>query len=172
MSVATANSSLWESAKIDLRSLFPEDVFQLWFDPVVCLDATPDQLTLGVPTDFAAIWINDNYIDLILQRLRLTAGREVKVVLRKIPSAAHPVTGLPTDSPRPRPSPSRRPVRTVEERIPANTALNLRNTFDTFVVGDHNQMAAAAARARGRGPPEPVPALGGLTARAGAAQAA
>lgn len=153
MPVATAHTSLWESAKADLRGLFPEDVFQLWFEPVSCLEATPDQLTLGVPNDFAAIWINDNYMDLILQRLRLSAGHEVKVVLRKASSApagdsdsgSGAATG-PSETPRTRTS-TRRVARAVEERLPVNTALNLRNTFETFVVGDNNQMAAAAARA-------------------------
>jgi chromosomal replication initiator protein len=146
MSVAHAQTTLWESAKTDLRGLFPEDVFKLWFDPVVCLESTVDQLTLGVPNDFAAIWINDNYMDLIVQRLRLTAGREIKVVLRKAASTNDSATGEPVETARPRPAP-RRVARPSEERIPINTSLNLRNTFETFVVGDNNQMAAAAARA-------------------------
>src|SRR5271168_4522399 len=75
--------NLWETVKCDFKSLFPEDVFQMWFEPVVCLDTTEDAITLGVPTDFAAIWIHDNYLDLISQRLRLTAGRTVNVHLQK-----------------------------------------------------------------------------------------
>ena len=145
MPAVTAQITLWESAKADLRGLFPEDVFKLWFDPVVCLEATPDQLTLGVPNDFAAIWINDNYMDLILQRLRLTAGREIKVLLRKTSAASAAADAA--EPARPRPAPPRRVARPTEERLPINTSLNLRNTFETFVVGDNNQMAAAAARA-------------------------
>ena len=30
--------SLWESVKSDFKTLFPEDVFQMWFEPVVCLE--------------------------------------------------------------------------------------------------------------------------------------
>lgn len=148
MPVAVHSSNqLWESAKADLCGLFPEDVFKLWFDPVVCLDATPDQLTLGVPNDFAAIWIHDNYMDLILQRLRLTAGRDIKVVLRKA-DVSGTASGLPgAEAARLRAVAPRRAPRPTEERLPLNTSLNLRNTFETFVVGDNNQMAAAAARA-------------------------
>jgi chromosomal replication initiator protein len=148
MPAATHSVALWESAKTDLRDLFPEDVFKLWFDPVVCLESTPDQLTLGVPNDFAAIWINDNYMDLILQRLRLTAGREIKVLLRKADSPAASANGAPAEPARVRATPTRRIARPTEERIPgSNASLNLRNTFETFVVGDNNQMAAAASRA-------------------------
>jgi chromosomal replication initiator protein len=144
---ATAFTILWESAKTDLRDLFPEDVFKLWFEPVVCLAATEEQITLGVPNDFAAIWINDNYMDLIVQRLRLTAGRDIKVTLRKADTAAA-AAGTSTATPAaPRVAPSRRTPRAAEERIPQHASLNVRNTFETFVVGDNNQMAAAAARA-------------------------
>ena len=79
MPSSTLTPSLWETVKCDFKSLFPEDVFQMWFEPVVCLEATGDGMTLGVPNDFAAIWIHDNYLDLITQRLRLTAGRMVNV---------------------------------------------------------------------------------------------
>ncbi|MEY4489015.1 MAG: hypothetical protein RIQ79_1523 [Verrucomicrobiota bacterium] len=144
MPVTSATPSLWESAKADLRGLFPEDVFKLWFDPIVCVDATPEQMTLGVPNDFASIWINDNYIDLIQQRLRLTSGREMSVKLCKI--TADSSTGTPLSPPRPRAAAPRRVVR-VEDRPIQNSSLNPRNTFETFVVGDNNQMAAAAARA-------------------------
>src|SRR5580765_6502246 len=82
--------SLWETVKCDFKSLFPEDVFQMWFEPVVCLETTADAMTLGVPNDFAAIWIHDNYLDLITQRLRLTAGRMVNVTLRKTDAAVRP----------------------------------------------------------------------------------
>jgi chromosomal replication initiator protein len=142
-----SSNNLWESAKADLCGLFPEDVFKLWFDPVVCLEATPDQLTLGVPNDFAAIWIHDNYMDLILQRLRLTAGRDIKVLLRKTDSIGTASNIPSAEAARLRATAPRRAPRPTEERLPLNTSLNLRNTFETFVVGDNNQMAAAAARA-------------------------
>jgi chromosomal replication initiator protein len=75
--------NLWETVKCDFKSLFPEDVFQMWFENVVCLETTEDGITLGVPNDFHAIWIHDNYLDLISQRLRLNAGRPVTVHLQK-----------------------------------------------------------------------------------------
>ena len=49
-------TSLWETVKCDFKSLFPEDVFQMWFEPVVCLETTMDSMALGVPNDFAAFF--------------------------------------------------------------------------------------------------------------------
>jgi chromosomal replication initiator protein len=148
--------SLWESVKCDFKELFPEDVFQMWFEPMVCLDATEDSMALGVPNDFAAIWIHDNYLDLITQRLRLTAGRLVNVTLKKTdahraPSPAHSSKPVTDSLPKGRPAPARKSTR-YDDRGPASGTLNARNTFETFVVGSNNQMAHAAGMAVAQAP--------------------
>ena len=150
---------LWETVKCDFKSLFPEDVFQMWFEPVVCLESTGDAITLGVPTDFAAIWIHDNYLDLITQRLRLNAGRMVNVTLRKIEANPRAAAPAPTpaqsraaaDANRARTAATRRQPR-YDDRGPIVGSLNPRNTFETFVVGSNNQMAHAAAMAVAQAP--------------------
>jgi chromosomal replication initiator protein len=148
--------------KCDFKSLFPEDVFQMWFEPVVCIEATEDAMTLGVPNDFAAIWIHDNYLDLITQRLRLTAGRMVNVTLRKIDSPARSGGSNPaqanarghaeaTGTGRAKAATPRRTTR-YDDRGPVAGLLNPRNTFETFVVGSNNQMAHAASLAVAQAP--------------------
>ena len=149
--------SLWETVKCDFKSLFPEDVFQMWFEPLVCLETTEDSIVLGVPNDFAQIWIHDNYLDLIVQRLRLTAGRLVNVSLRKFDAASRAAAGHPVratadaGAARSRTASPRRAAR-YDERGPAAGSLIPRNTFDTFVVGANNQMAHAAALAVAQAP--------------------
>jgi chromosomal replication initiator protein len=127
----------------------------MWFEPMVCLDATEDSMALGVPNDFAAIWIHDNYLDLITQRLRLTAGRLVNVTLKKTdasrsPSPAPNPRNTPEAAPRGRGVAGRRTR--YDERGPAAGTLNVRNTFETFVVGSNNQMAHAAGMAVAQAP--------------------
>jgi chromosomal replication initiator protein len=148
--------NLWETVKCDFKSLFPEDVFQLWFEPVVCLEASEDSITLGVPNDFAAIWIHDNYLDLITQRLRLTAGRAVSVSLQKSEgssrgSSSHRTSEVAAPTAKPRSNSAKRTSRS-DDRGPAPGTLNARNTFETFVVGANNQMAHAAALAVAQAP--------------------
>jgi chromosomal replication initiator protein len=147
--------NLWETVKCDFKSLFPEDVFQMWFEPVVCIETTEDSITLGVPNDFAAIWIHDNYLDLISQRLRLTAGRAVNVNLQKTDGTSrgpgHRGADAATPVARPRSAAVRRSSR-ADDRGPAPGTLNIRNTFETFVVGSNNQMAHAAALAVAQAP--------------------
>jgi chromosomal replication initiator protein len=152
MSSLAATPNAWEAVKSDFKSLFPEDVYQMWFEPLQCLEATEEQLTLGVPNDFAAIWINDNYLDLIVQRLRLNTSRMYTVRLKKTESdtsapfsgSAHPHADSHR---RVHTTPAARRQIKIEERLANAGGLNPRNTFDTFVVGSNNQMAHAAALA-------------------------
>ena len=156
MPTSSLSPSLWETVKCDFKSLFPEDVFHMWFEPVVCLEATDEVLTLGVPNEFASIWINDNYLDLITQRLRLTAGRLVNVKLRTTgtpSSAAHDRSGAESTAARNRVTAgAARKATRYDERGPAAGILNPRNTFEAFVVGSNNQMAHAAALAVAQAP--------------------
>jgi len=156
MSPLSLPLNLWETVKCDFKSLFPEDVFQMWFEPVVCLETSEDAITLGVPNDFAAIWIHDNYLDLITQRLRLTAGRAVSVNLQKTDGAQrgmgnHRAAEASAPAARSRAAAPRRAARS-DDRGPAPGTLNIRNTFETFVVGSNNQMAHAAALAVAQAP--------------------
>ncbi len=141
-------TSLWETVKCDLKGLFPEDVFQMWFEPMRCVETTEDAITLGVQNDFAAIWIHDNYLDLISQRLRLAAGRLVHVNLRKTENGI--VAAIPVIEPKARTA-VKRTLR-YDERSAAAGSLNPRNCFETFVVGPNNQLAHAAALAVAQAP--------------------
>jgi len=159
MSPVVTSPSLWETVKSDFKGLFPEDVYQLWFEPITCIEASEDTLTLGVPNDFAAIWINDNYLDLIVQRLRLTSGRMITVKLKKSGSTTgagtSPSRTSESDSvavPRAKPSTPKRTTRYDEKGTAYVGSLNPRNTFETFVVGSNNQMAHAAAMAVAQSP--------------------
>jgi chromosomal replication initiator protein len=155
-SLLSSPSNLWETVKTDFKGLFPEDVFKLWFEPIVCTDCKEDHLTLGVPNDFAAIWINDNYLDLITQRLRLNTGRVFTVKLKKVDLGTSPSPfqrdGDTSGVNRVKATqPARRTTR-YDERGPTSGSLNPRNTFETFVVGNNNQMAHAASLAVAQAP--------------------
>ncbi len=145
--------SVWETVKSDFKELFPDDVFQMWFEPMMCLESSDETITLGVPNDFASIWIHDNYLDLITQRLRLNTGSMVNVILRKTDTSAEPIKTAETE-----PTPAA-PARTTPRRTTryddsgaVTGSLNPRNTFENFVVGSNNQMAHAAALAVAQSP--------------------
>jgi len=147
-----AAPSLWEVVKNDFKTLFPEDVYRLWFEPVVCLAATDTTMTLGAPTDFAAIWIHDNYLDLIAQRLLLNTGRAITVTVKKNPNAPAPAPAsrdLNALMPHAEPTAAagRRAATArvaLDERV-QHSSLTPRNTFENYVVGANNEMAHGAA---------------------------
>jgi len=160
----TLPPSLWETVKCDFKGLFPEDVFQMWFEPVVCLETAEDTMTLGVPNDFAAIWIHDNYLDLITQRLRLNAGRLINVALKvhHPGPASRPPLAMGGDNGvheapagtahHGRGRAALRRTGRYDEKGPNAGTLNPRNTFENFVVGANNQLAHAAALAVAQAP--------------------
>ena len=153
-----AAPTLWEAVKNDFKTLFPEDIYRLWFEPVVCLATSETAMTLGAPTDFAAIWIHDNYLDLITQRLRLGTGHDITVTVKKNPHAqaaantantagAAPAQAQFETAAAPSAATSRRlPRVTLDERVQF-ASLNPGNTFENYVVGANNEMAHAAALA-------------------------
>jgi len=160
MPTTVSSSNIWETVKQDFKTLFPEDVFQLWFEPLECLEISETELTLGVPNDFAAIWIHDNYLDLIVQRLRLNTGKDDMTVRLKKSGApamarsrgSSPEGNTPRDATTPTEKHRPAPSRATERRSRATGTLNPRNTFQNFVVGNNNQMAQAASLAVAQSP--------------------
>ncbi len=122
----------------------------MWFEPLRCLAATEDSLVLAVPNDFAAIWIHDNYLDLISQRLRLAAGRMVHVSLKKADQPGGEASA-PITEPKSRAPQAKRTLR-YDERLASAGSLNPRNSFENFVVGPNNQLAHAASLAVAQAP--------------------
>ena len=122
----------------------------MWFEPLRCLAVTEDSLVLAVPNDFAAIWIHDNYLDLISQRLRLAAGRMVHVSLKKADQPGGEASA-PITEPKSRAPQAKRTLR-YDERLASAGSLNPRNSFENFVVGPNNQLAHAASLAVAQAP--------------------
>jgi len=154
MSSPSVSPVLWETVKCDLKGLFPEDVFNAWFEPIVAIESGDESLVLGVPNEFAVIWVHENYLDLITQRVRLVSGRMVNVTLRKLESGSDR-----TQAPAPAAEPvqrnrgsARRGRNDDRDRSPSASSFNPRNTFENFVVGTNNQLAHAACMAVAQAP--------------------
>jgi chromosomal replication initiator protein len=132
----------WESVKAELKTLFPSDVFSLWFEPMQCRQIEEGVFSLSVPNEFASIWIRDNYLDLLVAKLAGAFGHPVQIRLQPAEAEAAPVA--------PEPRPVVRPTRSAEER--GSFGLNPRNTFENFVVGSNCLFAHAAAIAVAQAP--------------------
>lgn len=139
----------WEMVKPEFRTIFSEDVYLTWFDSLVTINQNDSTVVLGVPNEFAMIWIEDNYLDLIKKRVQMASGRSIDIKLKVIGEVDTSSTKEDT--------PSR--VTSIEEynrqQNDANIeqySLNPKNTFENFVVGSGNQMAHAACIAVSNAP--------------------
>ena len=81
MPVSAVTLQTWDRVKADIGTSVATDIFDMCFRAVTFRKVDGDTITLGAPNDFAAIWINDNYLDLITQKFRHSTGRQLKVLI-------------------------------------------------------------------------------------------
>lgn len=138
---------IWAAAQDRLRSRLGMDSYNLWFAPLRTRRYDQSTLVLEAANEFCAIWLQDNYADLIRATLAAITGRALQVEFEvaagsKETARPQPVQAKPKES-----EPTARPARS-----PAEPGFNPRNKFETFVVGDNNNFAHAAALAVAESP--------------------
>lgn len=153
MPQVTEPKLIWEKVKTELSELLPRDIFDSWFVSVECLSADGNSVVLQVPSEFSAIWINDNYLDLLTKAFQRFLGYPVTVAL--VDNSADEDTV----------SENTRLTNTEKSNFRGNAAssnqrnkgaidsnLNRRNTFENFVIGSNSQLPHAAAIAVAHAP--------------------
>ncbi len=154
----TEVDTFWAAIKPELKTRFMGDIYDMWFKPMNCVEQSDTEVVLSVPNDFSAIWVADNYLDMISDKIRFVAGRPVKVVLKTVESqtptrerelnlglGASPVQ----ESRSPETQVNRR------EKDPSQIVgniLNPKNSFGNFVVGENCSLAHAASVAVANSP--------------------
>ena len=164
MPQTTSNVSLWESVNQELKNLFPNDLYDMWFEGLTCAEESDSKLVLTAPNEFNAIWIENNYLDIIAQQARSFAGTAVAVSI-EVAEEADVATDTTTESPanttanrlKGLDSRGARSVDAVTNRGVSDpqvrrTFLNPRNTFQNLVVGSGNQLSHAASMAVANAP--------------------
>ena len=71
--------TLWQNTKKELKNLFPEEVYEMWFSELVCTIESDSKLVLTTHSEFNAIWIENNFLDVISQQARSFAGTAIEV---------------------------------------------------------------------------------------------
>lgn len=140
-------SELWSRILQMVQTGLPEQAFSTWLAGTTAVALSDRELLVEAPSKFHVEWLEDKYGDLLEETAARVLGRHLSVSFS------------PGDSP------SIPPVPTVEltsssesfrahshfRPSPTHTApdpgLNRRYTFDRFVVGGDNQLAAAASSA-------------------------
>jgi chromosomal replication initiator protein len=137
-------SDLWSRILDSARDAVPEQSFRTWLTPTRAAALSDGELIVEVPSEFHVQWIEDKFGRLLEEAGRRVLGRPLRLSFR--PGDTPPaLTAVQVDTPA-----------AVEGGGPGwhpttglrlNSQLNERYTFDRFVVGNNNQLAAAACHA-------------------------
>jgi chromosomal replication initiator protein len=136
-------SRLLERARLEV----PEQTLRTWLEPSEPLEFDGSVLHLGTPDQFAADWNDSKYASLLSSLAPIALGYPVQVRFRVQDEAkSRPQMDLFV-------APPPQEAATIKKQHEASTAsLSSRYTFDNFVIGKSNELAAAAASAVAQAP--------------------
>ena len=140
MPIDTSAQRTWEAALGRLQLQITRPSFDTWLRGTVGLALDDDTLVVGVPTPFAAEWLERRMNGLIESAVAAVAPRPLQVAFQ----VGHAVVEA-TAPQRTEPAPETIPVRA--SAAAPSTTLNPRYSFASFVVGESNQLAYASAMA-------------------------
>ena len=147
---------IWSRILESAKTALPEQAFRTWLAPTQAVAVSNDLLVVSTPNPFAVDWVEDKYAGLLTSIGEHLFGRRFTLSVQfqgngKV-AAVPPIDLALPPAPAPAPVPAARtePAPAVHPGAGAEAArpmapLNPRYTFDRFVVGNNNQLAAAAA---------------------------
>lgn len=137
---------LLERAKRDV----PEQTFRTWLEPAVPVEFTGDRIVLRVADQFAADWNESKFSDQLAAYAPLILGHPCKVEFR--PDEERQQRSQIDLFSQNAAVALKNPSRTTAGRAHTPPVLSARYTFDQFVIGKSNEVAAAAAHAVSQAP--------------------
>ncbi|MBI5045597.1 MAG: chromosomal replication initiator protein DnaA [Candidatus Niyogibacteria bacterium] len=140
------NQELWKAALGEIELELSKANFLTWFKNTAIADQKEGVITVSVPNTFIKEWMEDKYHKLILKSLR-NYSRDIRNIEYNISSdllTGAPKTNKAKDVGKEPPAPESQ-LEFKEFQIDKETNLNPRYTFETFIVGEFNEMAHAAS---------------------------
>lgn len=140
-------AEIWERLLTRARQVVPEQTFRTWLEPAEPLAFADGLLTVGVPDQFAADWNDSKHSELLSSFAPVAIGQPVRILFRISEERAKRAQ---LDIFVQQPPAQQAPQKTHKSAISA--PLNPRYTFDQFVIGKSNDVAAAASQAAAQAP--------------------
>ena len=160
----------WGQLRNKLLKAVGRNNFTTWIEPLEFQELKGGVAVFSVPTNFMGNYVSQNFADLILYELN-TAGESVQRLAFRVAanSPARPAGAAQPVEDQPEPvnielAPEGNGTNEALESLQA-APLDVRFTFDTFVVGKPNELAHAAARRVSEGGPvtfNPLVLYGGV----------
>ncbi len=140
-------SETWSRLLERARSELPEQTFRTWLEPTQALALEGNTIIIGAPDRFAAEWNESKHAHLLASYAPIALGHPISIVFRV------------DEERRVRPQmdlfvapPAADSNSTIMPREGASDQLSPRYTFQNFVIGKSNELAAAAAQAAAAAP--------------------
>src|SRR4026207_2149406 len=136
----------WSRILDRARQELPEQTFKTWLEPTEPLALEGNTLVVGSPDQFAADWNESKHAQLLTSLAPIALGHPLAVVFRvheerKTRNQMDLFVAPPAVTPEQR-----------QKQGGINAQLSDRYTFDHFVIGKSNELAAAAAHAVSQAP--------------------
>ncbi len=150
-------AEVWSEVLAAARDRMPEQSFRTWLQGSEAVGFSSDELLVEAPSEFHAEWLEDKYGDDLTEILGRVLGKQASLSFQSSPSGSVP--SVPQVELASEPAAHAQGSATAGPAVQASSgshggqahlhasALNERYTFDRFVVGNNNQLAAAASRA-------------------------
>ncbi len=144
--------TFWSSLREQLLEVIPADTFRVWFDNMRVGHLDEDGCELITPNEFSAIWIRDNYLDVIRQEADRLVGHPFTVELLGDIGGGHEETEI-NDRRKRSPGKQRSVSRMTGPALKGRSlGINPKNTFGNFIVGGGSELAHAACVAVSNAP--------------------
>ena len=133
----------WARLLDEARLELPEATMRTWLEPAEPVALDEGRLIVSAPDQFAVEWNESKHSQLLSRIASRTLGTPLDIVFQvqaertERPQMDFFVAPLPVSNVKP---------------VPMATPLNQRYTFETFVIGKSNELAAAAAHATAEAP--------------------
>ncbi|HXQ28415.1 MAG TPA: chromosomal replication initiator protein DnaA [Gemmatimonadales bacterium] len=134
----------WKRLLDEARRELPDATIRTWLEPAEPLALDEGRLIVGAPDQFAVEWNESKHAGVLARAAERVFGRPTTVVFRVQEDRQQRPQMDFFVAPRATIAPEKQPV--------ATTPLNERYTFQTFVIGKSNELAAAAAHAVAEAP--------------------
>jgi chromosomal replication initiator protein len=130
------NEKLWQDTLNILSLELSYQEYNTWLNQIKFLSSDQKGITVSVPSKLVKDIISERYIKLIKNKMEEIVDREVdfKITIDKTPDT------------KPEPEFRRNGIKKSRRLDPRSSLFNPKYTFDKFVVGDNNGLAAAAAK--------------------------
>lgn len=147
--MALTATEIWTRLLDRARGDLPAQTFKTWLEPTIALSLDGDIITIGAPDRFTAEWNESKHAQLLASYAPVALGHPITICFK----VDEERRGRPQMDLFVAPLPDAKDGSSAS-RLPSgsNVQLSARYTFQNFVIGKSNELAAAAAQAAAASP--------------------